>query len=430
MNSLFIFHRDLHIHDNLGLKDCLENSELAYLVFIFTPQQIEKNEYFSENSFSFMLGALKELSQNVKISFFYKDSEKFLDHAIKELKITDVWENRDFSPFARLREASNADICKKHKINHHLVETVTILPMGSLLTNKGTCYMKYTPFYKNAKKTKVPQPQDISKSLLNKINEKTLKGEVKLNTFDYNFSANGRSQALQLMAKFNKIEKHYLTDRNFPHLDVASHLGPHLHFCTISTREAYWSVKNEAFRAQLFWREFYMYIVNYISTSYTKKSFTLPRMNKMKWKTDDAALKKWQDGKTGVPIVDAGMRQLLNTGYMHNRLRMITAMYLIFYLKIHWKEGEKWFAQNLTDYSYSNNYGGWVWCAGIETHSNPYFRVFSMLEQNKRFDKDCEYIKQWVPELRDLSPKEIFVKYDGLKELRTKRIGQIKTEII
>lgn len=424
--SLFIFHRDLHLQDNLGLLKCLKESEKVYLVFIFTPQQIDKNEYFSENSFTFMLGALKALSNNIKISFFYEDSSKCTERLIKELEITDVWENKDFSPFARIREKNNTQLCKKYKVEHHLTNTITLLPMGTFLTAKDTCYLKFTPFFNMAKKIKVPDPQNISVALLSKINKKSLKNEVKLTTFDYKFIENGHSEALKLIKTFSKVESKYVKYRNYPSLEVTSRLSPHLHFCTISPREVYWAVKNIGFRTQLYWREFYMYIVNYVSTDYSKKSFTMPKMNKIKWVTNKNELKKWQQGKTGVPIVDAGMRELLQTGYMHNRLRMITAMYLIFYLRIHWKEGEKWFAQHLTDYSYANNYGGWVWCAGIETHSNPYFRVFSMEEQNKRFDKDCIYIKKWVPELRDLTPKEIQAKYEGLKEIRQESIAKIK----
>lgn len=423
--SLFIFHRDLHIQDNLGLIDCLTNSQIVYLVFIFTPQQIDKNTYFSERSFTFMLGALKELSNTAKISFFYEEQGACIERLIKELDITDVWENKDFSPFAKSREDKSARICKRNKINYHSADDITLLPMGAFLTAKETCYLKYTPFYKNAKRAKIPEPRSAAR-LLHKVNKKALRREIKLTEFDYKFAENGRAEALKLIRRFNKIESRYNKERDFPHIDATSHLGPHLHFCTISPREVYWLVKSAAFRAQLYWREFYMYIVNYVSVDYSKKAVTLPKMNKIKWATNKTELKKWQHGKTGVPIVDAGMRELLQTGYMHNRLRMITAMYLIFYLRIHWKEGEKWFAQHLADYSYANNYGGWVWCAGIETHSNPYFRVFSMEEQNRRFDVDCVYIKHWVAELRDLTPKEIFAKYAGLKEIRQDSIAEIK----
>lgn len=427
MTSLFIFHRDFHIQDNLGLKKCLENSKIVYLAFIFTPQQIDRNDYFSKKSFTFMLGALKELSQNVKISFFYEDNLKCLSRLLKELKITDLWENKDFSPFARARQDSNQKMCDKLHVTYHLEDTITLLPMGSVLNGKNTAYLKFTPFYNATKSFRVPEPVAISKT---KINTKALKNEIKLESFtEYNFVLNGRSEALKLLKSFEKIQGKYEKNREFPYLDNTSYLGPHLHFCTMSPREIYHAIGNTTFRKQLFWREFYMYIVNYVSTDYSKKSFTLPKMNNIKWSTSPKLLKKWQQGQTGIPLVDAGMRQMLETGYMHNRLRMVVAMYLIFYLNIHWKEGEKWFAKNLKDYSYANNYGGWVWCAGIEVHSNPYFRVFSMEEQNKKIDKDCLYIKKWVPELKDTPIPEIYKKYEGLKEKRIESIKNFKSWI-
>ncbi len=427
--SLFIFHRDLRIHDNIGLYECLNVSDIVYLAFIFTPQQIKYNDYFSENSFKFMLGALKDLSNNVKLMFFYDENKKCLEYLINNLKITDLWENRDFSPFARAREKNNAMLCTKNNIKYHLTDDITLLPMGTFLTEKGKCYLKFTPFLTNAKRFKIPESQNISNTQLQKINKKNIRGEIKLSKFSYVPEEVNRRKTLNILKKFSDISDAYSKNRNFPAIDATSHLGPHLHFGTISPREVYWTIKNKAFRDQLYWREFYMYIVNYVSIDYSKKSFTLPKMNKITWKTDNVSLKKWQQGKTGIPIVDAGMRELLETGYMHNRLRMITAMYLVFYLRIHWKEGEKWFAQHLRDYSYANNYGGWVWCAGVEVHSNPYFRVFSMEEQNYRFDKNCIYVKRWVPELANLSVKEIFAKYSHLKEIRKKNIEKIKSYI-
>jgi len=213
------------------------------------------------------------------------------------------------------------------------------------------------------------------------------------------------------------------------HLDNTSHLGPYLHFGVLSPRYVYWAMRDipgtSEFLQQLYWREFYMYIVNYIVLDYSKGSVTMPRFNKIKWEMPRNMFDNWKLGKTGIPIVDAGMRQLLQTGYMHNRARMIVAMYLIHHLGIHWREGEKWFAQNLTDYSYANNYGGWVWCAGTETYSNQFFRVFSIEQQNRRFDPNCDYVRTWCPEYRTKTNKEIFAMYSDLGEIRKKRIAYL-----
>jgi deoxyribodipyrimidine photo-lyase len=237
----------------------------------------------------------------------------------------------------------------------------------------------------------------------------------------------GRREALRLLRRFGKIATKYKTARDNLYIDGTSHLGPHLHFGTVSPREVYHFVGAPEFRKQLYWREFYMYISNYVAPDYSKISWTLPKFNRVKWQTNNTALNRWKSGKTGIPIVDAGMRELVNSGHMHNRARMICAMYLIHYLGIHWREGERWFAQNLMDYSYANNYGGWVWCAGVEVHSNPYFRIYSMEQQNKRFDPDCIYIKKWCPELREQTPKEILAAYVGLDKVRARRIEYLKS---
>jgi deoxyribodipyrimidine photo-lyase len=309
-------------------------------------------------------------------------------------------------------------------------------------------YLKFTPFYEFAKKQKVhsvytqdyihhksnADTDDIMN--LSKISNRKiglnfseicdkLKNVYKIDIKIHNNG--GRKEALKLMNDFNKKIKNYKKYRDFLEIDASSHLGAHLHFGTISPREVYHKFKNHTeFIKQLYWREFYMYIVNYVSVNYNKKSWTLTKFNNIQWNSSIRELKKWQHGKTGIPIVDAGMRELLTTGYMHNRARMICAMYLIHYLGIHWKEGEKWFAQNLMDYSYANNYGGWVWCAGTEVHSNPYFRIYSMVQQHKRFDKNNVYIYKWCPELKDKNNEELFKLYDGLEKIRNERITFLK----
>lgn len=423
MSSLFIFHRDLSINDNTGLINCLENSENVYCIFIFTPEQIDKNKYFSMNSFTFMINSLKELSEKIHLSFFYEPSEKCISRLIDELNINAVYENADFSPFARSRQEAHKKICDKKNILYSLENSITLAPMGVFI--KKNPYVKFTPFYEYAITKKIQEPQNLMSS--KKISNKKI-GTINLSIFDIKpTKEGGRIQALKLLTRFEKIAHKYEKHRNYPYLNATSNLSAHLHFGTVTPREVYYRLKkHKEFIKQLYWREFYMYISNYITKDYTKKSWTQPRFNKIVW-NDNTHLKKWKEGRTGIPLVDAGMRELLNTGHMHNRLRMICAMYLIHYLGIHWTEGERWFAQNLTDYSYSNNWGGWVWCASIEIHSNPYFRIFSIEEQNKRFDPDCLYIKKWIKEYKNLTKEEIFEKYAGLSEIRKKRIAYLKS---
>jgi deoxyribodipyrimidine photo-lyase len=443
MKSLFIFHRDLSINDNIGLFNCINKSDEVHCIFIFTPEQANPsiNKYFNSNSFSFMIESLQELSKDIHISFFYKNSVSCIKNLIKLLYITDVWENRDFSPFAKKREELHAKLCESLKVKYNLCESITLAPMGTFIKNKNT-YVKFTPFYNFAKSKKICNPVYISSNDLKKISKK-IKGDTTLVKIKKNLDRNnlnknisgGRIEAIKLMQNFAKIVKDYEKYRNYPYINSTSHLGSYLHFGVISPREVYYFIKqlgnnkgSSEFIKQLYWREFYMYISNYITKNYDKKSWTMPKFNLIKWNTNKKDLTDWQYGKTGIPIIDAGMRELLNTGVMHNRLRMICAMYLIHYLGIHWKEGEKWFAKKLTDYSYANNWGGWVWCSGFEVHSNPYFRIFSIEEQHKRFDPNCIYIQKWIPEFRKLSNKEIFNIYRNfdLSEIRLERIKYLK----
>lgn len=427
--SLFIFHRDLNIDDNPGLLECLESSDVTHLAFIFTPEQANPtiNKYFSTHSFGFMLWALARIAKKTHISFFYEQSRQCIKRLIKELHISQVWENADFTPFARSRQKEHRAICEAVGVEYVICDSITLLPMGTLLKKTGKSYTKFTPFYTNALRFRIPAPVTIPASQLRKVSAKKPSKSIALSHFK---SYNLYQEPMPISSLFKLFEKkaaHYEDDRDYMDVDAGSHFGSYLHFGVVSPRLVYARFKSsEEFIRQLYWREFYMYIVNYIVLSNEKKSWTLPRFNAIKWATNATALKQWQRGETGIPIVDAGMRQLLQTGHMHNRARMICAMYLIHFLHIHWKEGEQWFARNLTDYSYANNYGGWVWCAGIEVYANPYFRIYSMEQQNKRFDPQCEYVKKWCVELRDATTKEIMAKYAGLDTMRADRIRYLK----
>lgn len=432
--SLFVFNRDLHLNDNVGLIKCLKDSSVVHLLFIFDYSQAssEKNPYFSLSAFNFMISSLKYLTTKVHINFVYeKDANMALESVLKEFNITDLWENEDGSPFARVRQLIHETIAQKHNISYHLTSSISINPLtdNSFLNKSGKPYVKFTPFYQNAISKPVPKPQQITTSLLKKISRRTCKKNIKLSIFGTINSNGGRNNGMAcLKSALDKINK-YDKLRDFPILENTSKMGPHLQFNTISVREVYWFVKEHVhgsgakeFLKQLWWREFYLFISCHVTKDYNKKSWTLDKYNKIKWRNDSRGLEKWKNGKTGVPIVDAGMRQLLKENYMHNRLRMITAMYLVHYLGIHWKYGEQWFAVNLKDYCYANNYGGWTWCASTEIWSNPSFRVFSMEQQQKRFDPEGDYVKKWCPEYKTYSKKDLYNIYSKENNIFKRRL--------
>jgi deoxyribodipyrimidine photo-lyase len=414
MKSLFVFHRDFSLDDNLALIRCIEESNEVYLCFILNPEQVNerRNEYYNSNSISFMIESLEEIpGLDLAYGEFRDVVEKYMDIGVKS-----VWESLDVTPFAVKRQEKHAKVCKSLGLDYYLEETVSLHRMGTILTNSGDSYKKFTPFKKKALEYSVPEPIKLKKKHLKKLKKaavndsRAIKLAEKLKNNKHLAQKPGRRHALKILRQLCKLD---YSKRDFPSYST-SLLSSHLHFGNVSPREVYAaatqmpSKHRDVFIEQLLWREFYLYQIYYHHTTYSKKSFTIDKMNRIKWKKDSKSLYRWKTGTTGVPIVDAGMRELLETGYMHNRLRMIVAMFLIHFLGIHWCEGEKWFAQNLVDYDYCNNYGGWVWCAGTEVHSNPYFRIFSIESQAKRFDKEGEYTKKWCPELTKVEARHLY----------------------
>ena len=424
MAAIFIHHRDLRQIDNIGLNEACSRYKEVYPIFIYTHEQILKNEYFNARSVEFMTGALSDLTVSI-----YRAAKLYpaaLKEILGELKqkhsIEAIYENRDFSPFARRRQEITRAVAAELEMEYFLCEDLSILPMGTFLKKDKKPYVKFTPFFVNAKKHKRPaadmkQPRVVGK-----------RGKQ---------DSQPRKDALKILGRISDW-KDYALMRNFPAEDT-TRLSRHLQFGTISIREACAAAARiPDLLKQLYWRDFYMYITEYVNMDYSKEIAT--KKKNIKWKKDPAAFAAWCAGRTGVPIVDAGMAELNQTGYMHNRCRMIVAMFLIYHLHIHWKEGERYFAQNLVDYSYSNNFGGWVWCAGTEVYSNDYYRAFSMEQQSKRFDPDAAYIKKWIPALKNV-PAAAIHKWEtahtsaymkpivkDLKAARAEGIAMIKAE--
>lgn len=413
MAAIFIHHRDLRQIDNIGLNAACAKYKV-YPIFIYTVEQIVKNPYKNKRSIKFMSDALLDLT--VTVFRAKRPYEEALRDVLTSLPIvvSAIFENRDFSPFARRRQKITKKVALELKKEYVLCEDHCLLPMGTFLKKDGSAYVKFTPFHQNALRFKVPEPVGSKPHVF------LLKSEHAPAK-----RAGYRLRALKILERIDDW-KTYFSTRDFPQYET-TRLAAHLQFGTISIREAYHAIKNATLKKQLYWRDFYMYITEYINTDYSKEPAT--KKLSIKWKHDPVRFKAWCSGKTGVPIVDAGMAELNQTGYMHNRCRMIVAMFLIFHLHIHWKEGEKYFSQNLEDYSYSNNFGGWVWCSGTEVYSNDYYRAFSMEQQSKRFDPQAVYIKKWLPQLKDIPPAALHKSGLGnsiIKDLKAARIEGIE----
>lgn len=431
MFVLFIFRRDLRIEDNLALNEAIryaeENNCKLILAFTFTKKQIRSNQYFSHNAFRFMMESLIELNESSlqeRLSLF--EDENFYK-TIDNLKA--IFYNKDYTPYARKRDAQIVRYCKVKDIHCFTKQDYTLHKINTILNGKSEPYRVFTHFYKNAiKNHKIVEKVTTSNTFLENVVKKgTIESFEKCSYFKLAFDQSktvqntaigkgGRKNALIILDLIDSgTFKNYKTRRDDPSdKNSTTLLSAFLKFGCIGIREVFrvvqekYGIEHDLIK-QFYWKEFYAnitYNFNHVLEGMTNsdssnKSYDT-KFDSIEWKNNDEYFMKWCKGETGFPIVDAGMRQLNQTGYMHNRLRMITASFLIKNLHIDWRKGEKYFANKLIDYDPSSNNGGWQWVNGSGTNTAPYNRILNPWTQQKRFDPKCVYIRKWVEELKDV----------------------------
>ena len=417
-NGLFIFRRDLRIIDNNGLNLLNDKCKNIYTIFIFTPEQVGSgNKYKSDNSVQFMIESLQDLASQISKSgghlyTFYGHNDKVVADCIKAWDINVVCFNLDISPYAKERDEKIIKMCQHMKTYVMYDYDYYLHQPGTIVNGSGEPYQKFTPYYNTALKKKVEPPTGTRKIHF-KRNEAHIPDKISLEQAFKKFTKEnpdilvhgGRPEAIRTLKTALRSQTHYSTTHN--ELDKqTTQLSAYLKFGCISIREAYKALhgKRDIIR-QLIWRDFYANIL--YSFPHVLGHAMKQKYNKVHWHHNTNWFKAWRDGETGFPVVDAGMRQLNKTGYMHNRARLIVASFLTKTLLIDWREGEKYFASKLTDYDPASNNGNWQWIASTGADSQPYFRIFNPWEQAKNFDPDCEYIKKWVPELTDIPNKDI-----------------------
>lgn len=387
--NIFIFRRDLRIIDNTGLSKI---DDRLYPIFILNDKQIDslKNPYFSQRSYDFMMESLKDLdgSLNGKLNVYHAKTTdiEILELILKTHKsISSITFNRDLTPYAKKRDAEIIQWCKDHGIEIFLYDDYLLD-----LNPYDKRYRVFTPFH-NYYKNRVK---------VNKVPEKNpLRFEKGVTTFKCPLFTNHKSTLSKLViggrsnANLRDLPKYGLTRDNIN--EKTSELGAYINFGCISIREVYkcWR-KNEDLVRQLFWREFYYRIVDE-EPRILSNSEAFYKARDMGWRTDHMSFKKWCNGETGVPIIDAAMKSLNATGYLHNRLRMVVASYLVKDLKIDWRMGERYFATQLTDYSSVLNNGGWQHIAGTGASSMMQARKFNPYRQEKLYDKGSVFVSKW-----------------------------------
>lgn len=410
MSSIFIFRRDFRIEDNIGYINCVNKSKKVYPIFIFTPNQItNKNEYKSNNSIQFMIECISELYSKIKINFFFGNEIDVLSSIIKNNKIDAIFTNTDYTPYAKKRDTDLEKFGKSNKININLFDDILLMKPTSILSSSDKIYVKFTPYYnKVMEEFSEPKLLSIKKHNTYMLNSNKYSYKyIDIHDF-YKKNTNiylkgGRTEGLKKLKNIKRNENKLFTNSS-------SELSPYIKYGCVSIREVFIynnKLKNkesDRMIRQIIWREFY-YNIGYCYDIYNKPM--REKYNDIKWIGTDATFIKWKDAKTGFPIVDAIMRQLNSTGYISNRSRLIVASFLIKTLGHNWLKGEKYFAQKLIDYDPLVNNGNWQWVSGTGADIQPYFRIFNPWLQSETYDKKCEYIKLWIPELNDIEPSKI-----------------------
>ena len=418
--SIFWFRRDLRLDDNKGFFEALKNEENVLPIFIFDKQILESlPEDDARVSFIFeTLQKMRETLQNKhhsNLALYYGNPLEVYKQLIDNFTIKAVYTNHDYEPYAKKRDEEIKSLLEKNNIDFQTFNDQVIFEKDDIVKNDGTPYVVYTPYMKLWKQTfksvklQTYKTEDYFKNLVKDLDAPNLSLK------DIGFKK--ASQTIEDYHVDSKLIQNYEGTRNFPAQDATSKLGPHLRFGTVSIRNMIkkaTSEKNEVFWQELIWREFFMQILWHFPQTATK-SFK-PQYDRIVWRNNEKEFKLWCQGQTGYPLVDAGMRQLNKTGFMHNRVRMLVGSFLCKHLLIDWRWDEAYFAEKLHDYEMSSNVGNWQWVAGSGVDAAPYFRIFNPTTQIEKFDKDLKYINKWVPEFQELTYPQPMVDHAFARE--------------
>ncbi len=399
--AIFWFRRDLRLIDNTALFFALQSKLPVLPIFIFDTDILEKLNSKYDARVSFIHAEISKINNELckigsSLKVMHDKPLKAFQKLTNEFEIEAVYTNRDYEPYAIQRDKEIASFLNNKEIDFYTFKDQVIFEHDEVLKDDGTPYTVFTPYSKKWKQklanNKIPEfpSQNHLNSFIKTepIKIPTLQElgfeQSNINVLDFDIS--------------EELIKNYAEKRDLPALDATSKLGVHLRFGTISIREATRKAFqfSEVFLNELIWRNFFSSILFHFP--YVEKSAFKPNYNFIEWRNNEKEFELWCRGETGYPLVDAGMRELNETGFMHNRVRMVTASFLTKHLLIDWRWGEAYFAEKLLDFDLASNNGNWQWAAGCGCDAAPYFRVFNPEAQQKKFDEKAEYILKWVPE--------------------------------
>jgi len=410
--AIFWFRRDLRLWDNAALWNALKSGSEVLPIFIFDRDILDhltnKRDariLFIHQEVSRLKSELEKFGSSLKI--FYGKPQEVFKEILNDYNVKTVFANRDYEPYGQNRDKEIYKLLKTQGVDFEDSKDHVIFEKDEILKDDKKPYTIFTPYANKWKKAindfylKSYPSEDYQKNFLRCLPFSLPKlAEIGFEDFDFAFFPK-RKINLEIISQ-------YASNRDFPAIKGTSRLSLHLRFGTVSIRQLcrIAIVKSEKWLDELIWRDFYQMIIFHFPHSATS-SFK-PQYNKILWSNDSQDFQKWCEGKTGYPIVDAGMRELNATGFMHNRVRMVVASFLSKHLLIDWRLGEKYFAEKLLDYDLASNVGGWQWVVGSGCDGTPYFRIFNPQSQAERFDPEEKYIKKWIPELKtEKYPKPI-----------------------
>jgi len=397
------FRRDLRLTDNAALYHALKSENFILPIFIFDKNILDKLEDKADRRVEFIHAALAEMQQQLvsmgsSLQVFYANPLEAFKQLLSNYRIEKVFTNHDYEQYAIDRDEQIKNLLQQHNASLHTFKDQVIFEKDEVLKDDGKPYTVFTPFSNKwkARLTAFHLKEYPTEKYFNNFYKQspitipTLES-IGFKAVDKPFP--GKDLNLAIVAKYKE-------QRNFPAIRGTSQLGVHLRFGTVSVREIarLSRDKSETFLNELIWRDFYHSILWQFPHVRRGEAFK-KEYEQIEWVNNEADFEKWCEGKTGYPIVDAGMRELNETGYMHNRVRMIVASFLTKHLLIDWRWGELYFAKKLLDFDYAANNGGWQWAAGSGCDAAPYFRIFNPSLQTEKFDKDLKYIRKWIPEL-------------------------------
>ncbi|KYG75361.1 cryptochrome/photolyase family protein [Roseivirga echinicomitans] len=399
--NIFWFRRDLRFEDNTALYYALKEKLPVLPIFIFDQNILDKLENKQDARVEFIQRTIAEMNHKLrangsKLKTFYSKPIEAYEALIDEYEIEAVFTNRDYEPYSTARDKQIEEFLKERGIGFYTFKDHVVFEKEEIISGNGTFYKVFTPYSKTwLEKYSKSKPAILSNGLNEKNWYQTTHQEthsltqIGFQRTEINIPPDSLKE--ELIKKYDQL-------RDYPAQDATSRLGIHLRFGTISIRQLAekGSKINQTYLNELIWRDFYAMILannpQVINNAFKQKYDQIP------WRHDEAGFQKWCDGVTGYPIVDAGMRQLNKTGFMHNRVRMIVASFLTKHLLIDWRWGEAYFSEKLLDFDLASNNGGWQWAAGTGTDAQPYFRIFNPESQTKKFDPELKYIKKWISE--------------------------------